>query len=560
MTKWSINKTVITAVVVACTLAGAASIGVALYFSNKEFVSGLIDKAQMIHGRIDEVALYVAKQGFLKSVSERLVKQYGQLEMLPKEEKEVVLKALPIYAAMQVASANADKDFYKFRVFADSPRNKDNAMTEGELKIYNIFKNDPKLKDYIIDQGDLLTVYRPVRVYKDKGCMTCHGDPATSPWGNGKDILGYDMENWDDGYLHGVFAVIQNKSEVHKAQTEAGKGGSTPIMVAVMFVVAMISVAIVAKIIAKPIKNLISGFERLKHDAVSLMDAQKRVKSSSQSLSSAVTEQAAALEEVAASIEQISAMVSRNTENAQSADQFVDEGAQKSQQVQETSGTLTSGIGELGGTVTGILDQVRQGNDQMSEIARLIGEIAGKTKVINEIAFQTKILSFNASVEAARAGEHGKGFAVVAEEVGNLAEMSGSSAKEISEMLGDSVKKVKEIIENWQTQSEQMTQQANEKVQGGIDLTEQTSQALGEITEVVTRIQEMVKQIAEASREQAVGVSEINKAISEMSTTTQLNASSSQALSSESEKLGKLAEHLDQTVQELSLVVSGSKS
>ena len=63
----------------------------------------------------------------------------------------------------------------------------------------------------------------------------------------------------------------------------------------------------------------------------------------------------------------------------------------------------------------------------------LIETINQKTSVINDIVFQTKLLSFNASVEAARAGEHGKGFAVVAEEVGNLAQMSGNAAQEINQ-------------------------------------------------------------------------------------------------------------------------------
>ncbi|MCX7978832.1 MAG: methyl-accepting chemotaxis protein, partial [Bdellovibrionaceae bacterium] len=65
----------------------------------------------------------------------------------------------------------------------------------------------------------------------------------------------------------------------------------------------------------------------------------------------------------------------------------------------------------------------------------VIRQVAKKTEVINEIVFQTKLLSFNASVEAARAGEAGKGFAVVAEEVGKLAKMSGDAATEISQIV-----------------------------------------------------------------------------------------------------------------------------
>lgn len=71
-------------------------------------------------------------------------------------------------------------------------------------------------------------------------------------------------------------------------------------------------------------------------------------------------------------------------------------------------------------------------NKKITEITKVISEVAAKTQVINEIVFKTKLLSFNASVEAARAGDQGRGFSVVAEEVGNLAKMSGDAAKEIS--------------------------------------------------------------------------------------------------------------------------------
>jgi hypothetical protein len=96
---------------------------------------------------------------------------------------------------------------------------------------------------------------------------------------------------------------------------------------------------------------------------------------------------------------------------------------------------VESAIMEIQETNKKLVDDVLEGNRKISEIVELVKEIGNKTKVINDIVFQTKLLSFNASVEAARAGEHGKGFAVVAEEVGNLASMSGQASKEISALL-----------------------------------------------------------------------------------------------------------------------------
>lgn len=91
---------------------------------------------------------------------------------------------------------------------------------------------------------------------------------------------------------------------------------------------------------------------------------------------------------------------------------------------------------------------VTENNKNFDKIKEVISEIHEKTKIINNIVFQTKLLSFNASVEAARAGEHGKGFAVVAEEVGSLAAMSGNAAKEIAGILDIALGTVNEIVDN----------------------------------------------------------------------------------------------------------------
>jgi len=77
----------------------------------------------------------------------------------------------------------------------------------------------------------------------------------------------------------------------------------------------------------------------------------------------------------------------------------------------------------------------------MEEIVHSSKNIEKIIKLIEEISFQTNILSLNASVEAARAGEHGKGFAVVAESIRELAEKSADSASEISKLVANSIER-----------------------------------------------------------------------------------------------------------------------
>ena len=80
----------------------------------------------------------------------------------------------------------------------------------------------------------------------------------------------------------------------------------------------------------------------------------------------------------------------------------------------------------------------------MDEINKEVSSINEAIEVIDQIAFQTNILSLNAAVEAATAGEAGKGFAVVAQEVRNLASRSAEAAKEIKNIVEIATSKANE--------------------------------------------------------------------------------------------------------------------
>lgn len=71
----------------------------------------------------------------------------------------------------------------------------------------------------------------------------------------------------------------------------------------------------------------------------------------------------------------------------------------------------------------------------ITDLVKFVEEISSKTKVIHDIAFKTKVLSFNASVEAERAGARGRGFSVVAQEMKRLAEISGKAAEDIGSIV-----------------------------------------------------------------------------------------------------------------------------
>ena len=145
---------------------------------------------------------------------------------------------------------------------------------------------------------------------------------------------------------------------------------------------------------------------------------------------------------------------------------------------------------------------VRQAIDAMHAIQEASDEIAAIISLIDGIAFQTNLLALNAGVEAARAGEAGKGFAVVASEVRALAQRSADAATEVKNKVTS----------------------ASTHVHTGVDLVDQTGQALSRIIDSVSSVSGSIDAIAQSSDSQAKSLGQINVAIHEMDRMTQENA------------------------------------
>lgn len=300
--------------------------------------------------------------------------------------------------------------------------------------------------------------------------------------------------------------------------------------------------------------------ESLKGSAEDVSSAATQIAASSEQLSQATTEQAASLQETSSSIEEINSMINSNTENAKQSEHSATLSLQSAEKGKETVEKMIRAIERINESNSQIMVQIDQSNKEMEDIVKVINEIGTKTKVINDIVFQTKLLSFNASVEAARAGEMGKGFAVVAEEVGNLAAMSGSAAVEISQMLETSVGKVENIVKNSREKMSKLIADGKESVEAGNKVADECGEVLNEIVSSVAVVTKSVGEISVASQEQASGVQEITKAIAQLDQVTQENTSSAAESANAADSLSAQAEKLKQLVQSLVVTMEGIKS
>lgn len=312
---------------------------------------------------------------------------------------------------------------------------------------------------------------------------------------------------------------------------------------------------IVLRALNRAIDQVISNLD---DNSAQVTSAAQQIASSSNELSQAATEQASALEQTASSIQELSSMVQKNTDNAKQASDVSDSSHKSAERGKKVVNDMIDAIRAINESNDTIMKRIERSNQEISEIVTVINEIGSKTKVINDIVFQTKLLSFNASVEAARAGEHGKGFAVVAEEVGTLAQMSGNASKEISSLLEGSILKVEQIVNETKEGVGKLIEVGRQRVEEGRSIAQQCGEVLEDIVGSVGNLNHMSNEIAQASREQSQGVQEITKAMHQLDQVTQINASTSEEAASASEELSAQANSLRGVVQVLISTIKGS--
>ena len=253
-----------------------------------------------------------------------------------------------------------------------------------------------------------------------------------------------------------------------------------------------------------------TALSRIHVTAQQVSEESVQMATDAQTLSSGSVEQAAAVQELSASIQDISRQVDRTSEDAGDARTASEEAAMQLEICDRKMEALTAA---------------------MEDISKSSRQIGGIIKTMEDIAFQTKILSLNASVEAARAGEAGRSFSVVADEVQTLANKSSASAHNITQLIENSM----------------------QLVAYGASLSSDTTEALAAVISSARKSTEIVERIAGSAVEQSQSLKQLTLGMEQISEVVQTNAATAEKSAASARELSGQAEELKVAVQRFRL-------
>lgn len=277
-----------------------------------------------------------------------------------------------------------------------------------------------------------------------------------------------------------------------------------------------------------------------------LLESARSLYSDSEGLKKIVIFQKISIEKSSSASHEISSMVTTTADAACELTEKAKESYRASLDSSADLEELKKMIIEVNNSSKILQQSVEEGLRSIASVTETMVQIKEKSKIINQIVFQTKLLSFNASVEAARAGEAGKGFAVVAEEMGNLALASGEAAKEIEAILNKGVEETKEQIDIVSKDLEQVTAVTVVHINSISEKTAVISSRFTKLSNLSRETEEKSKEISHASAEQNIGIQEIASALSSLESNSEELESMSVRTHSSAAELADKVEKINQ--------------
>ena len=254
--------------------------------------------------------------------------------------------------------------------------------------------------------------------------------------------------------------------------------------------------------------NLSEIIRQISTSADSVRKGAEQMSDGTMRLAEGTSKQAASIETLAGAIDEISEQIKNNTENAEKADNLS----------KVTADRITNQDREIKNMLSA-MDEIKSRSNEISVII----------KTIEDIAFQTNILSLNAAIEAARAGEAGKGFAVVADEVRNLASKSAEAASNTNALITATI----------------------DAVSNGAEIAERTAAAMTEVKSFSEQTAEYISRISEASAVQSESVRRVEEDADQIRAVTEQNSSTAEESAASCEELTGMSAVLHGEVSKL---------
>jgi len=260
-----------------------------------------------------------------------------------------------------------------------------------------------------------------------------------------------------------------------------------------------------------PLENILN---ELQVSSKTTKDASSKLEATSTALAESSLETSSGMENILKSMEKINSTQIEIKKEVEMADSLAEENTNTAKMGEESNNALIKSISEL------------------SKAAENIGPI---TDIIEDISFQTNLLSLNASVEAARAGEQGKGFGVVAGSIRELSGKTSDSAKDISELISEAIKKSKQ----------------------GFSIANQNSEVLSKIMNNISKVNSNVEAISKSIKVQSDSVMPLNEGLDQIHKIFQISSKYAIACNKISSELGDQTKNLEIVIEQLTDVLKG---
>ncbi|MDN5106960.1 methyl-accepting chemotaxis protein [Aliarcobacter butzleri] len=392
---------------------------------------------------------------------------------------------------------NIDKFITYFKEFLDFITYKQNQIEKVEIVGNNEFSEMTREINLVIDKfdrrfkDDMKVIGESVLVFDKlkKGTYNIRiRSNTTNPMINTLKVTINETIDYLEKYMREIEKILLSyTSNDYKNRINISKDIANPSRLLKV----MESVNTLGETLGNLAKQNLSNGEQLENNSTIM-------KSSMQKLAQKTNEQSASLEQTATAVEQISSITRNNTQNAQ-----------KMSSLGETVKSAAQTGYNLADKTTFSMDEI---NEKVSAINEAIS-------IIDQIAFQTNILSLNAAVEAATAGEAGKGFAVVAQEVRNLANKSSEAANEIKVLV------------------ESATIKANE----GKIIAQEMQDGYKSLHSHITETLNIIEDVSIAAKEQMKGIEQVSDTIVTLNKITKENESETIQITSIAAEVSEMA-------------------